>query len=148
MRENVAEAMIGALVVLLAAGFLIFMGQNSGMTRSGGDYGLVANFRSAEGVVVGSDVRLAGVKIGSVTGITLDPKSYLAAAQLSINEAVALPDDSEASIASEGLLGGAFVELSPGGSEFMLADGDEIENTQGAISLLALLMRFASQNGN
>lgn len=144
MKENVAEALIGGLVVLVAAAFLIFMGQSSGFSSGGGQYELTAKFRSAEGVIVGSDVRMAGVKVGSVTDISLDPKTYLATAQFTVDEGVKVPDDSEAGIATEGLLGGAFVELSPGGSEFMLASGDEIINTQSAVSLLQLLMKFAS----
>jgi len=148
MKENVAEAMIGGVVVVVAAAFLFFMSQSSGLSQSGGSYELLAKFRSAEGVVVGSDVRLAGVKVGSVTGIELDPSTYLATTTFSIAENVKIPDDSEAGVASEGLLGGAFVELSPGGSEFMLVSGDEIINTQSAVSLLQLLMRFATGSGN
>ena len=144
MKENVAEAVIGGVVVLLAAAFFVFMGQNSGMSGGTGQYELTAKFRSAEGVVVGSDVRMAGVKIGSVTGIELDPETYLASTKFTVADNVKVPDDSEAGIASEGLLGGAFVELSPGGSEFMLASGDEVLNTQSAVSLLQLLMQFAS----
>lgn len=144
MRENVAETIIGGVVVVVAALFLMFMAQNSGFSANSGSYEVMAKFRSAEGVLVGSDVRMAGVKVGSVTSVDLDPENYLATTTISIREDIKLPDDSEAGIASEGLLGGAFVELSPGGSEFMLAGGDEIVNTQSAVSLLQLLMRFAA----
>lgn len=147
MKENVAEAIIGGVVVLVAAAFLVFMGQNSGLTGNTGQYELIAKFRSAEGVIVGSDVRMAGVKIGSVTDIKLDTETYLATTQFTVSDDIKVPDDSEAGIASEGLLGGAFVELSPGGSEFMLASGDEVLNTQSAVSLLQLLMQFASGSG-
>ena len=147
MKENVAEAFIGGVVVLVAAAFFVFMGQNSGLSGNSSQYELTAKFRSAEGVVVGSDVRMAGVKIGSVTGIELDPETYLAATKFTVAQDVKIPDDSEAGIASEGLLGGAFVELSPGGSEFMLVSGDEVINTQSAVSLLQLLMQFASSSG-
>ena len=147
MKENVAEAFIGGIVVLVAAAFLIFMGQNSGISGNSGQYELTAKFRSAEGVVVGSDVRMAGVKVGSVTGIELDPDTYLASTRFSVADSIKIPDDSEAGIASEGLLGGAFVELSPGGSEFMLASGDEVINTQSAVSLLQLLIQFAGRSG-
>lgn len=144
MRENVAETLIGAIVVLAAAGFLIFMGQKAGFSANSGSYEVSAQFRSAEGIVVGSDVRMAGVKVGSVTSVDLDPASYLATAKFLIRDDIKIPDDSEAGVASEGLLGGAFVDLSPGGSEFMLTSGDEIINTKSAVSLLQLLMRFAS----
>lgn len=147
MKENVAEAIIGGIVVVVAAAFLIFMTQNAGMSANGGAYELQAKFRSAEGVVVGSDVRMAGVKVGSVTSIDLDPETYLATATFSVDQSVKIPDDSEAGIATEGLLGGAFVELSPGGSEFMLAEGDEIVDTKSAVSLLQVLLKFASGSG-
>ena len=147
MKENVAEAFIGGVVVLVAAAFFVFMGQNSGLSGGSDQYELTAKFRSAEGVVFGSDVRMAGVKIGSVTGIELDPVTYLAATRFTVAQDVKIPDDSEAGIASEGLLGGAFVEVSPGGSEFMLASGDEVINTQSAVSLLQLLMQFAGGAG-
>jgi len=145
MKENVAETVIGAAVVLIAAGFLFFMSQTAGIASGGANYDLTARFQSAEGIVVGSDVRLAGVKIGSVTGMSLDPSTYLAETSLSINDAIKIPDDSEVGIATEGLLGGAFIEVSAGASEFMLGDGEEILNTQSAVSLLSLLLRFATQ---
>lgn len=143
--RNVAETIIGAGVLLAAALFLVFLSQNTGLAaRNSGDYAVIAQFRSAEGVVVGSDVRLGGVKVGTVTDLTLDPETYLAVTHMVIEDQIKIPDDSEAIVASEGLLGGAFIELSPGGSEFMLADGEEILSTQGAVSLLDLLVRYAT----
>jgi phospholipid/cholesterol/gamma-HCH transport system substrate-binding protein len=107
-------------------------------------YQLSASFRSAEGIAVGTDVRLAGIKVGSVTGLELDPESYQAQATFTVREDVMLPEDSDVKIASEGLLGGSFLEITPGASDFMLAAGDEIVNTQGSVSLLNLLMRFGT----
>ena len=148
MKENIVEAIIGAAVLVAAVVFLVFIGQTSGFSGGGGDYQLSAKFRSAEGIAIGSDVRLAGVKIGSVTGLTLDAETYQAETLCSVIDGIKIPDDSEAGVASEGLLGGAFVEIEPGGSEFMLVNGDEILNTQSAVSLLDLLIRFASGSGS
>lgn len=145
MKDNVAETIIGAIVVLVAAGFLVVMSQTAGLSRSSGAYGLTAKFQSAEGIVVGSDVRLAGVKIGTVTSMSLDPQTYLADMSLSVTDGVLIPDDSEAGIATEGLLGGAFVDISPGASEFMLGEGEEILNTQSAVSFINLLLRFVGE---
>lgn len=146
MKENVAETVIGAAVLGIAAVFLFYMTSFASVSSGSGRYDLIARFQSAEGIVAGSDVRLAGVKIGSVTGMSLDPKTYLAQTNLSIDAAVLVPDDSEVGVATEGLLGGAFVEISPGASEFMLNAGDEIVNTQSAVSLVNLLLRFATQS--
>ena len=145
MKENVVETIIGAIVVLVAAGFLVVMSQTAGLSNSSGAYGLTAKFQSAEGIVVGSDVRMAGVKVGTVTGMALDPKTYLADMSLSVTSDILVPDDSEAGIATEGLLGGAFVNISPGASDFMLGEGDEILNTQSAVSFINLLLRFVGE---
>ena len=146
MKDNVAETLIGALVLAVSAGFLLFMSQSSGLSSGGSNYNLKARFQSAEGIIVGSDVRLAGVKIGSVTSMELDPVTYLAETTISVQDSVRIPDDSQVGVATEGLLGGAFIEISAGASEFMLNEGDEIVDTQSAVSLLSLLLRFATQN--
>lgn len=144
MKSNVLETLVGAFVVLIAGGFLIYLASASSFGRGGDGYQLVANFQSAEGLNVGTDVRMAGVKIGTVTAMDLDRTTYEARTNLVIAEDILIPDDSDISIATEGLLGGSFVEISPGGSEFMLAEGDEFMNVQSAISLLNLLLKFAA----
>ena len=142
MSENRAELLVGALVIAVAAGFLTYATSRAGIIQGSSGYTLVASFRSAEGVSVGTDVRLAGVKIGSITGLTLNPQTFRADATLAIRSGVELPDDSSVLIASEGLLGGNFVEIQPGGSAFNFEPGAEIDNTQGAISLIELLSKF------
>ena len=144
MANSVAETVIGAVVLAAAAGFVLYAGKTRGVEISGGSYPLSASFRSAEGIAVGSDVRLAGISVGSVTGLELDPASYQARATLTVRDGLEIPEDSDVKIASESLLGGSFVEISPGASEFMLQAGDEIVNTQGSVSLLNLLMRFGT----
>jgi phospholipid/cholesterol/gamma-HCH transport system substrate-binding protein len=148
MKENVVETILGAVVLLGAAFFLFFLSQSAGVGARTSSYEIDARFRSVEGIVLGSDVRMAGVKIGSVTDISLDSDLYLANTRLSVENGILVPDDSEAAVASEGLLGGAFIEIVPGASEFMLEGGDELVNTQSAVSLLNLLIRFASQSGS
>jgi phospholipid/cholesterol/gamma-HCH transport system substrate-binding protein len=148
MSENRAEILAGAAVLAAAIGFLIYAGQETGFTaRDGGSYTLTASFRSVEGVTVGTDVRLAGVKVGTVTALALNPETFFADATLSVQDNVLLPDDSAALVSSEGLLGGNFVELVPGGSLENLAPGAEIEDTQGAVSVISLMMKFAGGGG-
>jgi phospholipid/cholesterol/gamma-HCH transport system substrate-binding protein len=127
----------------VAAGFALYAVRGSGMVGAPVSYPLTASFRSVEGVSVGTDVRLAGVKVGTVTGLTLNPETYFADATISMRKDVALPTDSTILVSSEGLLGGTFVEVQPGGALEMLEPGGEIEDTQGAVSLITLLMKFA-----
>lgn len=138
------ETFVGAAVVTAAVGFLIYSVQFANVGSASDGYGLTASFRSIEGVSVGTDVRLAGVKIGTVTGIKLDTLTFRALTAFSIAQGIELPDDSAVVISSEGLLGGNFVEILPGGSPFNLAAGDEIEDTQSSVSLVSLLLKFVS----
>jgi phospholipid/cholesterol/gamma-HCH transport system substrate-binding protein len=144
MRENPLEVLTGAAVVLVAGGFLLYAAQATGYGGPADGMRLNASFRSIEGVSLGTDVRLAGVKIGTVTDMELDPQSYRASTELTVTGDVPVPDDSSAVVSSEGLLGGTFIEIVPGGSMTMLADGGEIIDTQGAVSLLQLLLQYIS----
>jgi phospholipid/cholesterol/gamma-HCH transport system substrate-binding protein len=139
---TITEVLTGAAVVAVAAGFLVYAGQGRSYASRAGEYDLTASFRSVEGVTVGTDVRLAGVKVGTVTKLALNPQTYFADATISLQDGIALPDDSTILVSSEGLLGGSFVELQPGGSAVNLEPGAEIEDTQGAVSVVSLLMKF------
>ncbi len=149
MAENrLSEILVGGTVLAIAAGFLLYAAEIGGIGRStGSSYELSALFRSAEGIGIGTDVRLAGVRVGTVSSLSLDPATFRAEATLNIRDDILLPDDSIVSIASEGLLGGSFVDIQPGGSPFNLAAGDEVLNTQGSVSLVTLLMRAFSGSG-
>lgn len=144
MSENKLEILAGALVVAAAIGFVIYAGKGAGLGASAGTYDLHASFRSIEGVALGSDVKLAGVKVGTLTKLTLNPETYMADATVSIDKSIQLPSDSAILISSEGLLGGNYIELQPGGMPDFLQPGGEIEDTQGAVSLVSLLLKFVS----
>ena len=145
MSETRTEILVGGLVLAVAVGFVAYAGKTTGLTGdSSGNYTLNASFRSADGVSVGTDVRLAGVKVGRVRALQLDPETYRATTVFTVREDIDVPDDSAVSISSEGLLGGNYVEILPGGSPFHFAPGDEIEFTQGAVSLISLLNKFVS----
>ncbi|MDD8023226.1 MAG: outer membrane lipid asymmetry maintenance protein MlaD [Paracoccaceae bacterium] len=143
MSENRGELLAGAVVLATALGFLVWAGKGSGLGASSGSYPLHAAFRSVEGITVGTDVRMAGVKIGTVTDVKLNPKTFFADTTVSLRDDVVLPDDSAILVSSEGLMGGAFIEIIPGGSPDNLAAGDEILDTQGAVSMISLMMKFA-----
>lgn len=145
MASQTGEALVGGAVLAAALGFVIYTGQATGFTMQQGDgYALSASFRSAEGVSLGTDVRLAGVKIGTVTDLELNPETYRAVTEFRLDGSVQVPDDSAAVVASEGLLGGNFIEIMPGGSPFYYEPGDEILDTQGSVSLISLLLKFVS----
>lgn len=145
MKENPAEVLMGAAVLAAAVGFLVFASQSTGFGAgtASGAYDLRASFRSAEGIAVGTDIRLAGVKVGTVTGMMLDPVTFRAETVLTVQPEILVPADSTAVIASEGLLGGNFVEIMPGGSFDTLSPGDAFFDTQGSVSVVSLLLKFA-----
>ena len=147
MASHTAEVIVGGAVVAAAAGFLIYASQFGGPSTDGGAYDLTASFRSAEGVTVGTDVRLAGVKVGTVTAMDLNPQTFRAEATFAIDPQVVLPDDTSVVVASEGLLGGTFIEVLPGGSAFNYEPGDEILDTESAVSLISLLLSFVGSGG-
>src|SRR6056297_403790 len=119
MSGTTAEIATGAAVLFVAAGFLAYAGQMTGFGEGSGDsYEMTASFRSVEGISVGTDVRLGGVKVGTVKDLALNPETFRADATITVQDTIRLPDDSSILISSEGLLGGNFVELQPGGSPF------------------------------
>ena len=144
MAENTTEMVVGGVVLAAAIGFGIYAAQIAGISRGGDSYTLNASFRSLEGVSVGTDVRLAGVKIGTVTSVELNAQTFRADTIVSVAQNIEIPDDSAIIISSEGLLGGNFVEIMPGGSPFNLEEDAEITDTQGAVSLISLLLKFVS----
>ena len=142
--EHTTEVLVGGAVLAVAVGFMVYAGQVTGFSGGQPEYALSASFRSADGVNVGTDVRLAGVKVGRVTEIALDAETYRASTVFSVREGIDVPEDSAVAISSEGLLGGNYVEILPGGSPFYLEPGSEIEFTQGSVSLVGLLMKFVA----
>lgn len=138
MQHDALETITGAIVVAIAAVFLIYayVGTDSGSING---YELTAKFNRIDGITTGSDVRMSGIKIGTVTQQELDPKTYMAVLHMSIRSDVVLPDDSSIKISAEGLLGGNYLNIEPGGSFDVLASGGEIIYTQGSIDLMSLL---------
>ena len=149
MKENKLEVIIGAVVIAVALGFVVFLYQSTGLSVSNSKhYELKADFRSADGIHVGTDVRLAGVKVGTVSDLSLNVETYRAEAELAIENAVDIPEDSALTVTSEGLLGGNFIEIIPGASYDYMEPGDEFLDTQGSVSLISLLLKFVSGSDN
>ena len=140
-RHGVAETLTGALVLLVALGFLAYAIAHSGRSVSSG-YPLQAKFDNIAGLTVGNDVKIAGVKVGTVTDETINPQTFDALVTMEIRDDIQLPKDSAASIVSESLLGGKFISLSPGGDTTNLKPGQTISITQSSVSLEELLGKF------
>jgi len=138
MRRNLIETVMGAVVVLVAAFFIVFAYSTADISSTDG-YKIKAKFDRVDGILVGSDVRMSGIKIGSVTSTSLDPKTYFAEVSISVQSDVKIPADTSISVSADGLLGQKYLSLSPGGSDEMLTSGDEITVTQGSVDLMGLV---------
>lgn len=148
MKSTTLETLVGALVICAAALFSLFAYRVAGLGGPSGGYHVTAQFNNISGVTVGTDVRVAGVKVGTVVGQTLDTKSYQARIDMLLQPQLRLADDTSAKITSEGLLGANFVSLEPGGSDTSLSNGGEISYTQGAVDLWSLISQaMFSKNG-
>jgi phospholipid/cholesterol/gamma-HCH transport system substrate-binding protein len=146
MQNSTVETLIGAIVVAVAVGFLYFAYSTTNAANLSG-YDVQAKFQRVDGLAVGTDVKLSGIKIGTVSALMLDPKTYQATVHMSIRNDVKLPDDSSIMVTSTGLLGNSYLSVSPGGSDDMIPAGGSIQNTQGSVDLMSLIGRFASGGG-
>lgn len=141
MRSNIVEALVGAVVLGIAGFFLAYAYKSSG-TVSGDGYELRAKFDRIDGLVMGNDVKLSGVKVGEVLAINIDPETYLAQVTLSISDKIQLPTDTSVEITSESLMGGKYLAVVPGASEKTLKPGDVIVHTQSSISWEGMIGKF------
>ena len=138
MRSNTFETFIGAIVIILAVSFLFYSfsitDNNSECT-----YQIKATFNRIDGIQIGSDVRLSGIKIGSVAKSSLNQTTYEADLVLVIDDSIYIPDDSSAKITMDGLLGSNYISIEPGGSDIYLTENDYLLYTQGSIDLIGLV---------
>ena len=148
MSRNILETLLGAVVLIVAVGFLVFAYRSSQVQQNGG-YELIARFDKVDGLEPGSDVRISGIKVGSVLDQTLDPETYRAEVRFSLREDVRVPADTSAAVVSNGLLGGKYLALVPGGDIEMLEPGGEVTLTQSAVNLEDLIghMIFSQTGG-
>jgi phospholipid/cholesterol/gamma-HCH transport system substrate-binding protein len=158
MRANRTLEIGTGLFVLLGFAALLFLttqlpssGLKLGGARAG--YHVTAEFDNIGDLKVGSPVTISGVRVGDVTGIRFDPKIYKAVVGMRIDSQYdQIPDDSFASIQTEGLLGGKYIGISPGGSDSYLKNGSNIDQTQSAIVLENLINKmfanFTSKGGD
>ena len=142
-QNNFAESLIGAAVVAVAVAFLALSYYRTGGGGLAG-YEVNAKVAKADGLAVGTDVRLAGIKVGTVSDLTLDPQTYLVTVHMNIRDDVKLPVDSSVLVTQAGFLGGQYLSITPGGDEQNMAAGAFFENAQGSIDLMNLVGRLAT----
>lgn len=148
MRQNVIETVLGAVVLLVAAFFVYFVYSTSHLGAVEG-YEVSARFDRIGSIRPGSDVRIGGIKVGTVLATTLDPKTYLATVRMSIDPSYKLPEDTVAEVTSSGLLGDEYMALVPGGSPKTIAPGGRIQYTQAPVNIGSLIGKymFSPQKG-
>ena len=140
-KGRIFETVVGIFVLIIAACFFNFVYTKSSW-RSIDGYALKAKFDRADGLTEGTDVKISGVRVGKIDSIEVDPKSFLAIVTFHISKDIKLPVDSAASVNSDGLFGGKYLSISPGGDEETLKNGEEIERTTGPINLESLIGKF------
>jgi phospholipid/cholesterol/gamma-HCH transport system substrate-binding protein len=141
MGRGIIETVLGAVVLLVAVMFVI-SAYNSSDLRPVSGYQIGARFNSVDGLTSGNDVRIGGVKVGTVTDMAIDPKDYQVVVHMTIAADIALPDDSSVSVTGDGLLGGKYVRIEPGNSEQALPVGGELRKTKDVVVLEQLLGRI------
>ena len=139
MKRNYLELVVGGVVLLAVAGFLLYVNSVRGNALESESYELRAHFDSASGLSPGSEIRLAGVAIGSVRAITLDYDRYQALVIFDVNASAQIPEDSTAEIRMDGLFGSSFIGIVPGGAEDLFANGDVFAYSRGSVDFLDLL---------
>ncbi|MGF1551197.1 MAG: outer membrane lipid asymmetry maintenance protein MlaD [Paracoccaceae bacterium] len=148
MPERTAETILGAVVLTAAVGFIVYAATTADLGLTGGSgTRLTAEFRSLGSVSEGAAVRIAGVRVGSVSEVVLDPETYNAQVTLRLQPGIEIPEDTAVKITQASLLGDSFLALDPGSSDFMLEDGGELTYTQDAVNLMDIVSRFIAGSG-
>lgn len=140
MRESLFEALIGLVVVAVAGFFLVFSLSQRSDASTGDSYDLIAKFDRADGVSPGTDVRVAGVKVGTVRSVKLDQTTFKAEATLAIRKDVQIPEESAAQIQSDSLLGGSYIHIQISGMPDNMQPGSKFEYTRGSMDILGILL--------
>lgn len=141
MRHNFLETITGAIVLLVAGIFFAFGCKFSTATNTQ-TIKIFARFDRVDGVSIGNDVRVGGVTVGHVDHIAIDKKNFKAIVAMDIDASLKIPKDSSVEIVSESLMGGKYVNVSPGGDDETLIQGDTISLTQSSVSLEGLLSKY------
>ena len=139
LKQRWFEILLGGAVLGIALFFLSWAAANSNDTKEGTVQRIAADFTSIKGLRVGNDVRIGGVKIGTVENLAINPESFQAQVTMAIRNDVSLPTDTAVAIISDGLLGGAYMRVSPGNSNQIISDGGKFTIVEQSATLEELL---------
>ena len=147
MKINILDAFLGFLVLIITGLFLFYVYATVDSKLFKRDsFRLHARFDNVDGIMTGSKVKMSGVDIGTVKSVSLEPDNFYAYITMDFDKEYSFPDDTEASVQLEGLLGGSYISILPGGSDVLLLNNQEIVYTQGSTSILNLMLKFANTN--
>jgi phospholipid/cholesterol/gamma-HCH transport system substrate-binding protein len=146
MQNNTVETIIGAIVVAIAVAFIYFAWESTSAGSLSG-YEVQADLARVDGLSVGTDVRLSGVKVGTIASLSLKP-NYLVNVRMRIASNIQIPTDSSLVVTSSGVLGSSYLSISPGGDVTMMKNGDKFGHAQGSVDLMGLVGRFINGGGS
>lgn len=135
------ETVVGLFVLIIAVLFFCYVYQKSGWVKSDGIV-LTARFDRADGLTEGTDVKISGVRVGKVISTSVDSDSFMGVVKFYVSNKIKLPRDSSASVLSDGLFGGKYLAIIPGGEDENLKDGDSIDNATSAVNIESLISSF------
>lgn len=143
MKIKIVQIFVGLSILSITTIFALkLFNLSRANIDSGESIELIADFSSSDGIEVGSDVKISGIKIGSVLNKSLT-NNYKARITIEIPSAVKIPNDSTLAIVSSGLFGGKYVEIKIGSEEEFMSNGQKFESTQGSINIEELIGKFA-----
>lgn len=148
MKDKSLETITGLIVLLISVGLSVIGYHNVTFLNKDDTYQLYALFSSAEGIKTGTDVMIAGIRVGRVVETTLDKESFSANVKIALNKDIEIPTDSSIKIASEGLMGGKFLQIAPGSEERMLKSGEKISYSQSGINLEQMITKYMFSTTN
>lgn len=145
LKQNTLEFLVGTAVLVIAGIFFAYAYTHSGSDHSN-QTTYNASFDRIDGLVVGADVRMSGVKVGTIVKLDIEPTTYMATVSFTVNNAIKLPADTSAEVISDGLLGGKYLAVVPGGDETYLEAGSSIVHTQSSVNLEAMIGQLIFSN--
>lgn len=146
MKNSVFESLIGAIVLTIAVVFAWFVYDSNNM-KAGGGYELYAKFDNTDGIIIGSDVKLSGIKVGKVVGNKIDNKTYLAELIFNVDKLITIPSDSSVEIVGGSLLGDKYISIIPGSEDKMLQNGEYVKYTKSAVNIESLIGKMIFDGG-
>ena len=142
-KNNAIETVVGFAVIIISIAFAFFMYNANSVSYKEKSYRISAKFQNAEGIYDGSDVMIAGIKVGVVESMSLDKENFFAIMVMRIDDDVKLPQGSQAAIVTNGFLGGKFISIIPGADEIDMRPNDQIKYTQSSVNIESLIKDLA-----